>query len=324
METGKVTVGILSYNHAAYLPATLDSVLSQTYRNLEIIIVDDGSTDESLEIAYEYKKKDERIKVFTHPEHKNLGISATCNLTVNKAKGEYINLLGSDDLYFPYTIDEQVKHLENHQELGMVCGIAQVINENGELTGTVYDENIWADSDYLETLIITNRVMAPTVMVRRKCYEQVGLYAEDLIYSDWEMWLRILLFSDWKIGYISKPLVYYRKHGSNISWNNSQKTDSERYLKVLQTIDKNIIEKNIKLDKSIRELINSRILFKLSDMFYLSAEEGNLKESINYLSEYYRHDPKGIIKFRRLGSFTYHLLLSLAKKTFWKNRVLER
>lgn len=216
MQNPKVSVAIISYNHAAYLPTTIESVLAQTYQDLEIIIVDDGSSDNSLEIACEYEAKDGRVKVFTHLNKVNKGISATCNLAIEKSRGEYINLLGSDDAYYPYTVEEQAKYLDLHENVGIVCGKSQFMDKYGDLLPRILPET-WDDENFIEQMLESCRIAAPTVMVRRICYETVGNYETGLTFSDWDMWLKILINTKWKVGFIDKLLALYRIHDYNTS-----------------------------------------------------------------------------------------------------------
>lgn len=248
MQSPKVSVGVLSYNHAAYLPVTIESVLAQTYQNLEVIIVDDGSPDNSLAIAREYAVKDGRVKVFTHPNHVNKGTSATCNLVIEKSSGEYIAILGSDDAYYPYTIEEQVKFLDEHADVGIVCGKSQFMDKNGDLLPRILPEK-WEDENLIEKMIEYCRISAPTVMVRRICYETVGGYRIGMIWNDWDMWMRILINTKWKVGFIDKLLALYRIHdhnvsiGAGVSTSRTFELTREFYLKLKSDLEKQNLNK---------------------------------------------------------------------------------
>src|SRR3954470_14585541 len=112
-STPEVSICIASYNHARFLPATIESALSQTYQNIEIIIVDDGSTDDSLAIAESYSYRyPALVKVFTHPDGGNHGIAATSNLAFRKSTGRYWSGLGSDDEFCPQKTERQLNYLK--------------------------------------------------------------------------------------------------------------------------------------------------------------------------------------------------------------------
>ena len=322
MSSPKVSICIISYNHAAFLPTTIESALAQSYRDFEIVIVDDGSTDGSLAIAEGFAAKHPNVRVFTHPNHINKGISATCNLVIEKAQGEYLALLGSDDAFFEYTIAEQVSFLENHPENGMVCGIAQYIDENGERLPETFGEDIWSKPDYLNSMFWGNKVSAPTVMMRQRCYEEVGLYDETLAYSDWEMWLRLLILSDWKIGFINKPLALYRVHSQNVSLNKSLNVNYERNLQVLLNIEQKVDESAVEVDSSTHSSLKALVGVATLNTFYLSAEEGRMSKAAKHLSNYLKRNPTDLLRPRRIVSIIYRTAKGCGRAIFADRQLL--
>jgi glycosyltransferase involved in cell wall biosynthesis len=322
MSSPKVSICIISYNHAAFLPTTIESALAQSYRDFEIVIVDDGSTDGSLAIAESYAAKHSAVKVFTHLNHINRGISATCNLVIEKARGEYLAWLGSDDAYFDYSIAEQVGFLEDHPENGMVCGIAQFIDENGKWLPQKFGEDIWSKPDFLDNMLWRNRVSAPTVMMRRRCHEEIGLYDENLVYSDWEMWLRLLLLSDWKIGFINKSLALYRVHGKNISLNKTSDVNYKRNLQVLLNIEQKVDQSEIAIDSSIYSSLKGFVATAILNLFYLSAEEGRMSEAARHLSDYVKRNPTDLLRPRRFVSVLYRTIQGCSRAIFPDRQVL--
>lgn len=316
MNTPKVSICIISYNHAAFLPMTIESALAQSYRNFEIVIVDDGSTDDSLAIAENYAAQHANIRVFTHPKHVNRGISATINLTIEKSRGEYIAILGSDDAFFDYTVSEQVDFLEMRSEVGMVCGIAQIIDEKGNRLPQTFGEDIWSKPDYLNQMFWGNKVSAPTVMMRRSCYEDIGLYDESLAYSDWEMWLRILLLSDWKVGFINRPLALYRIHSQNISLNKSLNVNYERNLQVLLNVEQKVNKSQTRIDESTYSSLKDLVSVAILNTFYLSAEEGRMSKAAYHLWTYLKRSPGAVLHPRRLVSIIYRTAQGCGRAMF--------
>src|SRR5581483_11395810 len=127
-----VSLCIPSYNHAQFLPAAIDSALAQTYRPIEIVVADDGSSDGSLAVARRYAARHpDLIRVHTHPGGANRGISATVNLAYAKSRGAYWSGLPSDDVLYPDKVARQVEYLEARPDLGFVYGYADLIDQSG-------------------------------------------------------------------------------------------------------------------------------------------------------------------------------------------------
>jgi glycosyltransferase involved in cell wall biosynthesis len=214
----KVSICIPSYNHARFLPAAIESALGQSYRNFEILIGDDGSSDNSLEIAKAYAARHPAvIKVLTHSEDRHLGIGKTSNLLLRSARGDFWSGLPSDDVLFPDKLEHQVKFLENHDQFGWVYSYARIIDETGQARPErpLFGKDITRAPNPLHRLIEGNVIPAMTVLARRKCLEQVGGENESLIYSDWDYWVRLLAASN--VAFIERPLAGFRFHGRNTS-----------------------------------------------------------------------------------------------------------
>ena len=228
----KVSICIPSYNHSRFLSTTIESALSQTYPNIEIIVVDDGSTDDSLAIAESYAAKYPLlVRVFTHPERRNLGIAATANLAFQKASGEFWSGLPSDDVYFPDKTERQLQFIDKHPQVGWSYGHAQCIDANGADLPQIFGWDISGDPHPVERQIIGNHISAMTVLARRSLLEKVGREDESLIYSDWELFVRML--SESKVGFIDQPLVKYRVHSENTSLGIEVEENLKRSLQVV-------------------------------------------------------------------------------------------
>lgn len=213
MRNPKVSVCVPLYNYAQYLPECLESILAQTFLDYEIVLADDGSTDNSLQVAREYAQRfPEKVHIFTHPGGANQGISATCNLAMSQARGEYIAWLGSDDAWYPQKLALQVAQLEADPALGLVYALADIVDSNGVKTGETYGKDITDNA--IARLICGNLIPALTAIQRRSLVEQIGAYDESLVYSDWEMWLRTAEHA--RIGFLSQVVARYRVHGRNL------------------------------------------------------------------------------------------------------------
>ena len=232
----KVSVVIPSYNHARFLPQALDSALSQTYRDFEILIADDGSSDDSLTIARDYAARyPSFVRVFTHADNGHRGISATCNLCLGNMRGRYWAGLASDDVWYPDKLERQVAFLDDNPAVGFVYGYAHIIDEAGELLPGVRDEeDISLQPDPLVRLIWGNVISGGTCLIRRECWEQLGVYDETLVYGDWELWIRFL--SHWQVGYLAEPLAKYRHHSYNTSLGLPVEVQLERAISVMRAV----------------------------------------------------------------------------------------
>lgn len=210
MHRPLVSVIIPSYNHAKYIRQTIDSVLSQEYRNLEVIVVDDGSTDDSLAILREYGNCIRMVS------QKNQGQAAARNTGIQLAQGELIGFLDSDDLYSPGKIDEQVKMFEKDFGLSLVWTDLSLIDGDGKdlrlmkCPPPVGTPLHWA-------ILEGNFICNATVMLRKTCFGQVGKFDTSIpSVADGDMWIR-LLAAGHSFCYIAKPTIKYRVHAGNQS-----------------------------------------------------------------------------------------------------------
>lgn len=238
-EQPKVSVTIPSYNHARFLPATIESVLAQTYPQLELIIVDDGSTDGSLQIAAEYAARyPQRIKVFTHPGHANRGISATVNLCFEKTTGVYWMGLPSDDQLHPLKVAEQVAFLEAHPRIGWVYGHAYYIDEQDRPRPEfgLFGEDITRTPDPVERLIEANAIPGMTALMRRAAVAEIAPHDETLVYSDWDFWVR--LGARHAFAFLPRARVRYRIHSYNTSVGRERAVNMQRAIEVMQKLQR--------------------------------------------------------------------------------------
>ena len=186
MKNKLVSVIIPSYNHEAYIQDSLNSVLSQTYKDVEIIVLDDGSKDSSPEILKNLANSN-NFKLILK---KNEGLCATLNRALALAKGEYIVLLASDDLMPINRIKEQVEFLIENPDVDVVAGAINLIDEKGVSKGIKEPSALGKIS--FERVLRRNVVFAPTAMIRKEVYERIGTYREDYAFEDYYLWLKLL------------------------------------------------------------------------------------------------------------------------------------
>lgn len=263
MPDPKVSVTIPSYNHAKFLPAAIESILAQTYKNIEIVIVDDGSTDDSFAIANSYAAKHpETIKIFTHPEHRNRGTSATVNLGFDRSTGTYWSGLPSDDLLHPRKIEEQVDFLESHPQIGWVYCYAYYIDETGTRQPEygLFGDDITQTGNPTEYLLFGNVIPGMTPLMRRTAVAQIEPHDESLIYSDWDFWIRLAASSP--VAFQPRSRVMYRMHGSNTGFGSDHETNVRRVILVLNKLQTRALEFGGELARPrTRALINLQLCY---------------------------------------------------------------
>jgi glycosyltransferase involved in cell wall biosynthesis len=207
-----VSVVVTSYNHARYLSQAIESVLAQTLKDIEVVVVDDASRDESPAILQRYA---DRVKVIQHPT--NRGTYASLNEGIGLTEAPYIAILNSDDLWLPEKLEKQVAVMQSDARIGLVHTAFRPIDADGNPIegnplGVRFHPN--PQGDLLTDLLTRNLFITSSVLFRRECLERCGWFEERLFgMGDWDMWLRIAEY--YRIGYVPEVLTLYRIHGQN-------------------------------------------------------------------------------------------------------------
>lgn len=206
----RLSVVIPSFNHKQYVQQCVDSVLRQAYREFEVIVVDDGSTDGSLDILRAYG---DAITLICQA---NRGTQAARNAAIAASSGELIAILDSDDFWLPHKLAAQVALFEARPELGLVYAFADTVNPAGERTsiGWHLGAAVTHPAGALAQLLLGCHVPALTAVFRRTCIDDVGLFDESLLGSgDWDLWIRIA--ARYPIACVEQVLACYRIHPTN-------------------------------------------------------------------------------------------------------------
>lgn len=211
MQQPKVTVIIPTYNRAHYLGDAIQSVCEQTFNDFELIVVDDGSTDGTLDLLHSIH--DLRLRVLQQ-EHR--GISAAMNAGLRAAHGLYIARLDSDDVWFPDMLAGQVAVLDAHPEVGLVYAKGQAMDAAGTPLPMTIGMPERYPGDSFRSMIRENCTCNITVVVRRACFDRVGWYDETLQMSeDWDIWLRVA--RHYQFAYVDRIVARFRWHEGNIT-----------------------------------------------------------------------------------------------------------
>ncbi|MBL8012452.1 MAG: glycosyltransferase [Candidatus Omnitrophica bacterium] len=214
-----VSIIIPSFNMAALAVRAIESVLSQTYTNTEVIFVDDGSTDNTRERLEPYKDK---IKYIFKP---NGGVCSARNVGLREARGEFIGLLDSDDEYMPEKVERCLNFLQEHPDYGFVHTDTYLVDKSGQVIEQYQHPRSRVTGRITDKLLLGNFIANPTSFFRRECYERCGGYEEALFPpGDWDLWLRIA--NKFKVGYIDQPLSKYSVL-SNSCFNDLERTKRE-------------------------------------------------------------------------------------------------
>ncbi len=212
----KVSVIIPAYNQGHFLGEAIESVLAQTHQDFEIIIVDDGSIDNTSEVAQGFSGS--RIK-YVYQE--NAGLSAARNTGIRYATGAYLTYLDSDDLFLPRKLELLTQAFVANPNLGFVAGQAILIDEHGEPLNRVFDTPSPEDGSQL---LLGNPFHVGAILVRRSWQERVGFFDTSLrSYEDWDMWLR-LACAGCEMGWTPEPVSLYRFHTGQMTRDGIQMT----------------------------------------------------------------------------------------------------
>lgn len=256
----KVSVIMAVYNGEKHLNRAIKSILNQTYKNFEFIIIDDASTDKSLEIIRSFDKQDKRIKIIKNSC--NLGLTKSLNKAIRIVKGDAIARFDVDDISLPKRLEKQVEFLQNNSEFAF-CGSGVIVKQN------VKDSRLksFKLDDIRKNLIQNNCFIHSTICIRKKTLEKFGLYNEKYLYGqDYELWCRLVYKYRLKAAILKDKLVIMNIPIEGLT-NRSKKTIIQQinYIKI-----KLIYLKNVKyifsLLKGIISILKSSIVLII--LFY--------------------------------------------------------
>lgn len=271
MKQPLVSVIVIFFNAQPYIEETIQSILNQTYPNWELLLVDDGSTDGSTEVALKYVSQyPEQISYHEHEGHQNRGMSATRNLGIRQAKGTYLTFLDADDLWLPNTLSDQVKLLEAYPDAGMVYGPIQwwyswtgqaddrhrdVVERVGVKTNTLIQPPT------LFLLLLQQKIAISGMLLRKEVVDRVGGFNEDFrgLYEDQVFCSKICL--QYPV-FVSDQWWYkYRQHSQSCcSVAERTKQESPARQTFLQWVRQYVAEQNIQNSK-VSKILSRELMF---------------------------------------------------------------
>lgn len=243
-EDPRVSVLMAAYNASRFLKDALDDILAQTFQDFELVVVEDGSVDDTPAILQEYASRDPRIIVVENSA--NLGLSRSLNRGLDRCRAKLIARADADDKYPPDRLERQVHFLEENAEVGLLSGAVEKIDEHGNfLLSTSFPEE---DGEIRVRELFINCFTHPGVMYRKRLVQSVGGY--DPAYDgceDAELWSRLRSIT--KSANLESAVVYYRKHESAATQNRS-KTVASRSLEVRQRLLSAYLERSVSIDEA--------------------------------------------------------------------------
>lgn len=214
----RVSVVMSVYNGEAYLKQAVDSILEQSFRNLEFIVVDDASQDHSVQILNDIAVHDNRLLVLRNEV--NLGLTRSLNRGLAAARGQYFARMDADDLSLPERLASQVEFLDRYPEIGIVGSGARLIEENGNIIKEIIPPT--GNEEIQAELLIKNHFGHPEIMARTSVLREIGGYDENLRYAqDYELWSRLKTVT--RFAALPEVLYVWRNRRSNIT--NSQRSE---------------------------------------------------------------------------------------------------
>lgn len=297
------------FNSELYLSQAIESILNQTYKEIELIVVNDGSTDNSKQIIKSYN--DPRIKYFEHSV--NRGIVKTRNECIANSNGKYIAYLDSDDFAYSSRIEKQVNFLETHKEIGLCGSYYEMVNEKGKIL-TRYRVPL-KDIEIRTHLLLNNCIANSSVMVRTELVKELEYLESYEMAEDYFLWYRLSKIT--KTANLPSYLLQYRVHGANVSIKKS-----ETMLRCRKTIDKAILE-DLAIPHTDTELnIHSNFILGNFKFFNTNEKQKSLElwliqfyHYINGKPEYDINTVKRIFTLRWL-SMIYENKMNISKVPF--------
>ena len=276
-----ISVIIPNYNYEKYIKQTISSVITQTYKNFQLIIIDDGSNDNSLNIIYDYAKKDSRIKVLQHHDKKNHGLSATLQLGINAADGEYIAILEADDLWTQNCLELRVETIIKGDS-GIVFNDIKPLIMDGANVEWFYayvprimeehkkrmqEDDKYIEFEMREEFFIENKIPTFSCSMIKKDYLKKCCF--DTPIQQWlDRWLWCQLAQMTTFMFIPNKLTNWRLH--NDSYNNNNQTNSNSVLRVFISYIKNNLKFYSKLRYCLKNknFTQKKISFKYRFLLY--------------------------------------------------------
>ena len=262
IKTMTPTISIIMpvLNGERYIAEALESIRRQTCTDFELLVIDDGSTDRTAEIAQGFASTLD-LKYVRHET--NQGITRSVNDGLRRASGQFIAFLDHDDLWLPDFLETQLAHLTSHPDVGLVHSDFQTIDGDGNVLehSVARERHRTRPSGFVfYDLFMESMIVGNSVLIRKACFDRLGLWDESLRWADYHMWLRVA--RHYKIDYVPRVLTAYRQHSSQCTRSNSTRPADE------PPVAAQAIERLLQDDPDIRREIGERAIRRRMSSFY--------------------------------------------------------
>ena len=253
LDAPLISIVVPNLNKGVYVREAIDSLLSQSYGHLEILFVDNGSTDGSREIAESYLEHDKRLVCLTEPQR---GVSHALNRGLREARGDPITFLGSDDVCSEHRLSDQLNLLRANPEVGACHTDGWIIEQSGKPTGEIYHKDIVPlprkgfEGDVFLQLLRKNFIIGGSVMLRRSSFEGEAFDVRLESAVDFDFDLRVARRS--LFGYVPRPLYGYRIHSGSMPWSSQLSSQCVIYEKCLSSVGLTEDERLVAIRKLLR------------------------------------------------------------------------
>lgn len=224
-----VTIAVLSMNHEQYIKQSLLSFVNQTYANIEIVFLDNCSKDATYELATKLLAS-AGISCRTYQREKSYSVTQNVNFLVQQARGKYITIISADDWFTLDCIEIMLRHYEANPQFGFVYGNGWYFYEETDEYKLAATKN-FKEGKIFDTILLEGVLFPPGIMVNKETYDKVGLYDESLSVEDLDFWLKVSY--EMEVGYVSKPVIFYRKHKKSMTGSGVSFHKVEEYLYVV-------------------------------------------------------------------------------------------
>lgn len=288
-----VSVIIPTYNGAAFIVDAVASALAQTYAPVEVIVIDDGSTDDTRKLLEPFAGRIQYVY------QRNAGVSAARNRGIVQARGEWIAFLDADDVWLPSKVQRQFDHLEQHPRAGLVHSDAEYLEgTTGVRSRRAKPRELFVG--YCDRqLLLGNRVVLSSVMIKRSVLETVGHFDENIARStteDYDLWLRTA--REFEFAYVDEPLILYRIHASNAS----------KDVRAMRCYELYVLDKAIKASPELvsrvgAKTIAERLAHVWLDIGYSAWDSNDLRDANRAFAAALRYQPNRRVLGRWLATF---------------------